>query len=257
MSAGEYLAQQDVVRRLDEVTSALSELAQVLEAEEDLRDVLQRTVAQVVRAVPDADMASVSVLANGTPETVAASSDRVLAIDADQYAAGEGPCLEAARTGQLVRVTVDQLGDRWPRFARSARAAGVGSYLSCPLVIDERFAGSLNLYSERGHALDQLDEAVLRLYVAAASAAIANARRYAKARRLAEELRGALDSRAVIDQALGVLMATRGMTAEQAFGELSRQSQNTNTKLRDIAARLVERAHVRRHDQRSDRDQGR
>lgn len=201
-------------------------------------------------------MASVSVLSDSTPETVASSSDRVLAIDSEQYAAGEGPCLEAARTGQLVRVTVDQLGGRWPRFARSAQSAGVGSYLSCPLVIDEQFAGSLNLYSERGHGFDQLDEAVLRLYVTVTSAAIANARRYAQARRLGEQLRAALDSRAVIDQALGVLMATRGMNAEQAFSELSRQSQNTNTKLRDIAARLVERAHARRRDARPDGGQG-
>lgn len=246
MSVSEYVAQQDVVQRLDEVTTALGELAEVLQAEEELHDVLRRTVEQVVRAVPDADMASVSVLAGGTPETVATSSDRVLAIDAEQYAAGEGPCMEAALAGRLVNVTVDQVGGRWPRFARSAQAAGVRSYLSCPLVIDERFAGSLNLYSERGHAFDELDEAVLRLYVTAASAAIANARRYAQARQLAEQLSEALGSRAVIDQALGMLMAAGGIDAEQAFRELSRQSQNTNTKLRDLAARLVERAHSRR-----------
>lgn len=247
---GDFLAQQDVVERLDEVTGALGELAQVLEAEEHLGEVLQRTVNQVVRAVPDADMASVSILADGHPETVATSSDRVLMIDAEQYAAGEGPCLDAACSGKVVRVSVGQLGDRWPRFARSARAAGLGSYLSCPLVIDEQFAGSLNLYSEQGHAFDELDEAVLLLYVTAASAAIANARRYAQARQLADQLNRALDSRAVIDQALGVLMATRGMNAEQAFSELSRQSQNTNTKLRDLAARVVERARARRPDPR-------
>jgi GAF domain-containing protein len=251
------MAEKDVVRRLDEVTGALGELAQVLEEEESLGEVLQRTVDQVARAVPDVDMASVSVLADGQPETVAASSDRVLTIDADQYAAGEGPCLEAARTGQVVRVSVGQLGNQWPRFARSARDAGVASYLSCSLAIGERFAGSLNLYSAGGHAFDKLDEAVLRLYVTAATAAIANARRYAQARRLAEQLSQALDSRAVIDQAMGVLMATRGMSAEQAFSELSRQSQNTNTKLRDLAARLVERAHAPRRDPRADRDPGR
>lgn len=256
MTAGDYVAEQDVVQQLDEVSEALGELARLLEEEEDLGEVLHRTVEQVVRAVPDADMASVSVLANGTPQTVASSSDRVLAIDAEQYAAGEGPCLEAARTGQAVRVSVDELGDRWPRFARSARIAGVASYLSCPLVIDERLAGSLNLYSEHGHGFRQLDEAVLRLYVTAASAAIANARRYAEARRLAGQLRQALDSRAVIDQAMGMLMVTRNMNPEQAFEELSRQSQNANVKLRDLAARIVERAHDRRHSPRGDREQG-
>jgi GAF domain-containing protein len=240
---GSERAEQDVVRRLDEVTSSLAELAQVLEEEEDLGEVLQRTTDQVVRAVPEADMASVSALHDDVPETAASSDDRALVIDADQYAAGDGPCLEAARTGQVVRVGVEQAHDRWPQFARSAQAAGVASYLSCPLFLDEQFAGSLNLYSAEGHGFGELDEAVLRLYVTAASQAIAGARRYARARRVAGQLREALSSRAVIDQAMGVLMATRGMTAEEALTELSRQSQNTNVKLRDLAARLVERAH--------------
>ena len=243
---GSEHAEQDVVRRLDEVTGSLTELAQLLEEEEELGDVLQRTTDQVVRAVPEADMVSVTVLRDDVPETVASSSDRVLAIDADQYAAGEGPCLEAARTGHVMRVGVEQARDRWPHFARSAQAAGVASYLSCPLLLDEEFAGSLNLYSEEGHGFGELDEALLRLYATAASQAIAGARRYERARRLAGQLRQALGSRAVIDQAMGVLMATRGMTAEEALTELSRQSQNTNVKLRDLAARLVERAHPRR-----------
>jgi AmiR/NasT family two-component response regulator len=82
--------------------------------------------------------------------------------------------------------------------------------------------------------------ALLRLYVTAACAAIANARRYAEARRLAEQLTQALDSRAVIDQARGILMERRGINAEEAFGELIRESQNTNTKLREVAARLTD-----------------
>lgn len=229
-----------VARRLDEVSSALAELSTILKREEDLGRVLQRGVDQITRAIPGATMASVSVLRGDTAETVVASNDRVVSIDADQYAAGDGPCLEAARTGQIVRTGVEQASQRWAEFARSARGAGVQSYLSCPLFLDEEFAGSLNLYSEQPHGFGALDEAVLRLYTTAATAAIANARRYARARQLAEQLSQALDSRAVIDQAVGVVMAVRGITAEQAFDELARQSQNTNTKLREIAVRVIQ-----------------
>jgi GAF domain-containing protein len=115
----------------------------------------------------------------------------------------------------------------------------VASYLACPLVIDDQFAGSLNLYSEQGHGFGDFDEALLRLYVTAATAAIVSARRYAQVRALADNLARALDSRAVIDQAVGVLMARRGIGAGQAFDELVRESQNTNVKLREVAARLV------------------
>jgi GAF domain-containing protein len=229
----------EVVRRLDEVTASLDDLAEVLAAEEDLGRVLQRSVDQVTSSVPGADMASVSVLRGDSAETVAASNEQVWAIDSDQYAAGDGPCLEAARTGQVVRTGVEGAARRWPQFARSARTAGVGSYLSCPLTIDEEFAGSLNLYSSQPHGFADFDVALLRLYTAAVCAALANARRYAKARDVAGQLRQALGSRAVIDQAIGLIMARRGISAEQAFQQLSRESQNSNVKLRDIATRLV------------------
>lgn len=246
MSGSERTQEPGAAQRLDEVSLALADLARVLENEEDLGRVLQRTVGQVTAAIPGADMASVSALGPDGPWTVAASSDRVLAVDDDQYAAGDGPCLEAARTGRVVRVAVREAHARWPAFARAAAAAGVASYLSGPLLVDGEFAGSLNLYSEQDHGFGELDEALLRLYVTAATAAIASTRRYADARRLAGQLRQALDSRAVIDQAIGVLIGASGISAEQAFAELSRQSQNTNTKLREIAAAVVEHARRQR-----------
>lgn len=229
----------EVVRRLDEVTGHLADLAEVLGGQEGLGNVLQRVVDQLVSAVPGADMVSASVLRGDTAETVAASNATVWSIDEDQYAAGDGPCLEAARTHQVVRTGVAEAERRWPEFTRSARAAGVESYLSSPLIIGEEFAGSLNLYSEQPHGFADFDVALLRLYVTAACAAIDGARRYARARDLAGQLEQALDSRAVIDQAIGVLIAQTGISADQAFAELSRQSQNTNVKLREVAARVV------------------
>jgi len=231
--------EMNVMRRLDDVAGALSDLGDVLAREEDIGRVLQRSVGQVVVAIPGADMASVTVLRGGKAETVASTSERVWAIDADQYAAGDGPCLEAARTNAIIRVGVQAAHERWPVFARSALAAGVASYLSAPLSLDDEFVGSLNLYSEQAHGFGDLDEKLLQLYVTAAAATIAGARRYAQAREAAENLRLALDSRAVIDQAIGVLMAIRGFDAERAFQEMARESQNTNTKLRDIATRIV------------------
>lgn len=235
-------APKEYVRRVDEASDDLAELAAVLTEEEEVGRVLQRSVDQLVNSVPGADMASVTVLKGEAGETVASSSERVWAIDSDQYAAGDGPCLESARTGEVVRVGVEEAYERWPEFARSARAAGVASYLSSPLFIDDEFAGSLNLYSEQRHGFSDFDVALLQLYITAATAAIANARRYAKARTLAQNLGKALESRAVIDQAIGVVMTRRGINAEQAFDELSRESQNSNTKLRDLAARVVENA---------------
>jgi GAF domain-containing protein len=241
----------EVVLRVDEVTDALAGLAGVLNEEAELGRVLQSVVDQAVRVIPGSDMVSISVLpadssqAVTQTQTLASSSDRVVEIDAQQYAAGNGPCLEAARTGRIVRVDMEQALRRWPRFARDAQRAGVASYLSAPLSIDKRFAGSLNLYGEQVDSFGSIDEALVRLYTMAAAEAIANARRYAQARAEADNLRRALDSRAVIDQAIGVLMVQRGIGPQQAFDELSRTSQNTNTKLRDVAAQIIDRARRR------------
>jgi GAF domain-containing protein len=230
---------REVPSGLDEVTTHLATLTKALSAE-DLSWALQRAVRQVADRVPGADMVSVTVLCEGRGETMASTSERVWAIDSDQYAVGEGPCLEAARTNQIVRVGVERAPDRWPVFARSAREAGVQSYLSCPLVIGAEFVGSLNLYSEQPHGFDEFDIAPLRMYLTAATTALDNSRQFAQARRLAEQLAQALDSRAVIDQASGILMAQRDITADQARELLVRYAQGSNIELRVLAAQLVD-----------------
>jgi GAF domain-containing protein len=217
----------------------LAALSKALTAE-DLSWALQRAVRQAADGVPGADMVSVTVLCEGRGETMASTSERVWAIDSDQYAAGEGPCLEAARTNQIVRVGVERAPDRWPVFARSAREAGVQSYLSCPLVIGAELVGSLNLYSEQPHGFDDFDIALLRIYLTAATTALANSRQFAQARRLAEQLAQTLDSRAVIDQASGIVMAQRDIAADQALDVLVRYSQESNIELRVLAAQLVD-----------------
>jgi hypothetical protein len=56
---------------------------------------------------------------------------------------------------------------------------------------------------------------------------------------LDEQLPGLFESRAVIEQAKGALMVIYRISAEQAFGVLQWRSQETNTKLRSLAAQLV------------------
>ena len=57
---------------------------------------------------------------------------------------------------------------------------------------------------------------------------------------LVEQLRRAMETRPVIDQAHGVLMATHGCTPEEAWAVLKGASQNTNTKLHEVAEEVVD-----------------
>ena len=79
-----------------------------------------------------------------------------------------------------------------------------------------------------------------RPYVVAAQTLIRDSRLVAELVSLRDNLTSALTSRAVIDQAKGIVMAKRGCTADEAFRVLTRLSNRSNRKLRDIAAEVVE-----------------
>jgi AmiR/NasT family two-component response regulator len=229
--------------RLDEVSESLEELVTVLDADERLEMVLRRLAEVSVRGVPDADAVSVVTLFNGAGErTAAASDDAVLQIEDAQFAAGRGPCLAAAEAGRPIRVLVADVREQWPEFAAAAERAGVQAYLTAPLVLDgddPLLLGALNVHGYVDTAFDPFDEALLRLFTTAASAAISTARRYQRFRELTGQLRSALVSRAAIDQAKGVLMGVHGIDADAAFDRLVAESQRTNVKVHEVAVRLL------------------
>ena len=127
---------------------------------------------------------------------------------------------------------------RWPPFTKTAAAHGVRSTLSLPLRVGADSIGALNLYSRSVNGFE-VDDAVAGVFAAQAAVLLENARAYWAAHTLSEQLEEALKSRAVIEQAKGILIARHGYTDEEAFQHLSRESQETNTKLRDIAQRTV------------------
>ncbi len=233
------LDEQDVAQRVDEVTSALERLTGTLGQEEELAVVLQRVCQQAVHAIPDAHMASVTLVRHDTPYTATSTADAARSIDQAQYDAGEGPCLEAARSGRVQRIKANEAARRWPQFTAAAGKVTAGSYLSAPLFIDQQYQGSLNLYGTGDEGFGALDAALLELYTTAAEAALRSAHRFHVAQATIGQLGTALDSRAVIDQAKGILMALHRISADQAFDLLVTQSQQQNVKLREAAERFV------------------
>ncbi|WP_198289380.1 GAF and ANTAR domain-containing protein [Rhodococcus sp. AW25M09] len=203
--------------------------------------VLQGLCEQVVAAIPDADMAGVTLQHHDSanPPTAAYSDARVVDIDADQYAADEGPCLEAARTNRIVCVRVEEVAARWPKFASAVAGVGVNSYLSAPLAVDSGHAGSLNIYSFDGDGFSDIDEVLVTMFVTAAEAAVWNSRHTEEAKKETAGLRVAMRTRATIEQAKGILIAVRGISPEAAFAALSEQSQRENIRVSVLAARVV------------------
>ncbi|WP_410677016.1 ANTAR domain-containing protein [Amycolatopsis sp. cmx-4-68] len=226
---------------LDDVTGALEALTAVLKQEDDFRILLRHVCLQVRHAVPGVDEASVTLVTGEKPHTASATSVLVADLDGDQYRIGDGPCLEAIRSGKIVRTAVPEATECWPDFARGAREAGFGSFLAAPLVADEHYSGAINCYGRGSDGFEEVEGQLLELYTAAVEAVFRVYHRYVQARETAEHLRTALTSRAVIDQAKGMLMAIRQVGADDAFAMLVEQSQRENTKLREVAERFVAR----------------
>ena len=224
---------------LDEVTTALERLSAALGRADDLRGLMHQVCEQVVHAVPGVDEATVTLLKDGRPFTAASTCDLVIRLDGVQYGAGAGPCLDAATTRRLVRATIHEAQELWPAFGAESHAAGIGSFLSAPLIVDNEHSGAINGYSRHGHGFHELDAPLLALYTTAVETALRSHSMYLRAFKLTEQLRFAMQSRAVIDQAKGVLMAVHAIPAEEAFRLLVERSQRENVKLHTLAQRFI------------------
>lgn len=235
----------DVVHRLDAVVEAIKSLNSLLASEESLQNVLQRVAGNAVVAVTDADAVSITVLREAGWHTVASTDEHVVALDAEQYQANRGPCLEAAQSRQPVRVAMATPDPRWPEFMAASRQRGVYATLSIPLVIaslegGDELVGSLNAYSRKSTVFDLVDEKLLSLYTDAACDAVLHARRWGRMRETVTQLEDALTSRSDIDQAKGALRVLNGYGPEEAFAALVARSQHANIKLRDIARQIMD-----------------
>lgn len=175
------------------------------------------------------------------PYTVTPTDALAVALDEAQYGDDAGPCLDAIRTESVTLVEDVDAEGPWPLYRRRAREAGVRSSLSLPLSVAGRTIGGLNLYSTRRGTFDAAQRETFTVFASQAAAALAMVQRSERSARTRAQLEEALTSRAVIDQALGIVMAQQRCTADQALALLRKQSQTTNRRVRDVATELIER----------------
>jgi GAF domain-containing protein len=190
---------------------------------------------------------SVSLLVKDSPSTVASTGQLATDLDERQYDRDHGPCLHAARTGELTEIVDSRTDSRWPDYMPRAAEHGALSSLSVPMAIDpdEQLSGALNIYAREPHAFTEESRSAATKFAPYAAVAAGNLHAYRSAREMADHLRTALETRGVIDQAKGILMARHKLTADQAFQVLARMSMKTNRKLRAVADDLVHTGELR------------
>ena len=228
----------------DARANALAALARFQVTESTVGEALHRIAEITLEAIPPAAVAGITMLGDdGRPTTAVYTDSLSPEVDEAQYRDGAGPCLDAWRERRVLRIEhIEDVQDRYPAFASACLDHHVRSTLSMPIVAGDDAMGALNLYAHQAAAFDEDAEAVASDLAGAAGAVLANVSAYWTAFELSEHLSEAMRSRAVIEQAKGILMArSPELTPDAAFDLLRNASQRENVKLREIAERIVDR----------------
>jgi GAF domain-containing protein len=217
-----------------DLAQRMAELARAVAAPRSMEDVLSDVTAAAKELIPGTDTAGVLLIAKGGRfETLAATSDLPHQLDELQVKYKEGPCVDAALDELIARTDDFRDDQRWPRYSPAVVEIGVLSGLSFKLYTSDRTAGALNLFSFKPSAFDAEAETIGAVLAAHAAAAIL-------ASRQEQQLESALSTRDRIGQAKGIIMERYGVDDVRAFEMLRRLSQDSNTKLVDIAQRVID-----------------
>ncbi|MGR6966766.1 ANTAR domain-containing protein [Geodermatophilus sp. URMC 61] len=217
------------------------DLSRVALADRRLDDVLGEVTGIAARGIPGAESTSITLVRGDRAFTAAHAGEMALAADELQYERGYGPCMDAGRAGVVIRIDDMRTEERYPEYTPRVLEVGVRSSLSMPLPYQGSTIGALNVYSTQPAAFASRESEEAATAVAEAVAvAVANADAQDRLAEHAQNMRAAMESRAVIEQAKGVLMAQRAVDADEAFEILREASQRYNRKLRDIARGIVE-----------------
>jgi GAF domain-containing protein len=225
-------------------TGVHEQLQSLLLSTTDVTDFLQQLTVLSIQVVTIAPVScGITMRYDANTITVASSDERANALDETQYRNHAGPCLEAMQTGQLVLSQDSRIEQRWPPYIATAVRQGLRCSMSVPLGAAELTFGAMNIYGfDRPNLFGEAEQRQFQLFAAQASGALRLATRQVRDAALLNQLEEALNSRSVIDQAIGILIGRHHVTAAEAFDLLRRQSQNSHRKLRDIATDLVTQA---------------
>ena len=220
--------------------AAMTELQTLLLTTPAVDDFVEGVALAAARHVGAATSATITLRRDRRPTLVAASDPRAARCDEVEYAADDGPCLTAIDVGHVVHVPDVADEARWPQWRAAAQANGYGSAAALPREVRPGVHIALNLYATSPHAWDDAALVVAEMYADEIARAVELFLRSADQAELNADLRAALESRAVIDQAIGVVMAENRCAASEAMAILRSAARHRQTKLREVASAVIE-----------------
>jgi transcriptional regulator with GAF, ATPase, and Fis domain len=217
---------------MESEADAFARLAHELHDQTNVEQTLARIVECAV-AVVGCDYAGVLLTRKGSQvDAIIASHPIAEKADKLQIELHEGPGIVAVADARTTLVTDTATDTRWPPWAAEMRDLHLGSVLAVRLWTSQSTLGALNLYSCSPRWFDPDALAAAEVFGCHASIALSSAKQE-------ESLWQAIDARTLIGRAQGILMERFALDDQGAFEVLRRYSQNTNTKLNEVARILV------------------
>lgn len=219
----------------DTLPRKLAQVARALQNEHGSEDTLELAVKLAVDVINGAEDAAITLVQRRgrVVETPAYTDERVVKVDQLQREFGEGPIIVALWNTEVVSCPDLANESRWGDWGpRAAELTGIGSMQCFRMFTRAGLIGALSVYSSRPHAFTDADTDSGIAFAAHAAVALAAARHD-------DQMETALDTRSMIGQATGILMATYEIDAVRAFAVLTRISQSSNVRLRVVAAELI------------------
>jgi GAF domain-containing protein len=220
--------------RTHDLAVRMAELARAVAAPRSLDEILSGVTTLAKELIPGVDAAGILLIGKGgTYESLAQVTDLPHQLDELQMQFNEGPCVQAALDEVIVRTDDFREESRWPKYSPACVEIGVLSGLSFKLYTAERTAGALNLFSFSTNPWNGESETIGTVLAAHAAAAVL-------ANRQGHQLESALSTRDRIGQAKGIIMERYKVDDVQAFEMMRRLSQDSNTRLIDIAQQVID-----------------
>jgi len=227
---------------MQDVSSAMAELGRLRFGEMKVEDAI-REIVHTTHSMFHVDGAGLMLAdADQHLRSVAASDARLTHLEELQIKHQEGPCIDAFETKQLVGVE-DLAGDhRWPLFSEAAIARQVRAVLASPIPYNQYAVGVVAVLSEESRPWSPEGELALLAFTDLAALLIASMMMGEEQSELSTQLQTALNSRQIIEQAKGVLIGTRGISARAAYEQLRAQARAERRKLAAVCTDVVETA---------------
>ena len=220
---------------------SLERFAATLTGGYGIGDVLHNLIEEIPQVL-NLTGAGVTLVHDGQQRFVTAAVDVIATLERVQENWQKGPCIDAVASAGPVAVpdiAASDANERWPDYVIAAKTAGIQAVAGIPMLAEGEAIGAVNLYDSQPRTWSAEDLRVAMIFASIATGYLVHASAAQQQQRTADQLQQAMETRLIIEQAKGVLAATRKITVDDAFQRIRKYARGNNTRIHDVCLAVV------------------